>query len=128
MVAAGGIMANAVVQLVGRPAELDGFERILGEVERGDSAAVALVGEPGIGKTRLLGELARRADRRGQLVLMGSAAELERELPFHVFVDALDDYVRGLPPSTLAAVSDDGQSELGHVLPSFARDAEQPVL
>ena len=37
----------------------------------------------------------RRADERGQLVLSGSASELERDLPFWVFVDALDDYVRG---------------------------------
>ena len=63
-----------------------------------------------------------------ELVLAGSAAELERELPFHVFVDALDDYIRGLPPSALADVSDDNQSELGHVLPSFAQSATLPVL
>ena len=58
-----------------------------------------LAGEPGIGKTRLLGELGARADRRGQLVLAGSASELERELPFWIFVDALDDYVHGLDPA-----------------------------
>ena len=37
-------------------------------------AAVELVGEPGIGKTRLLAELAARADARGQLVLVGLAS------------------------------------------------------
>ena len=52
-----------------------------------------VVGEPGIGKTRLLAELAARADARGHLVLAGSASELERDLPFWVFVDALDEYV-----------------------------------
>jgi len=121
-------MADVVDQLVGRPAELDGFDQILGELDRGDSAAIALVGEPGIGKTRLLAELARRADARGQLVLAGSATELERELPFHVFVDALDDYVRGLPPSALADVSEDAHGELGQILPSFAPEARGPVL
>ena len=57
-----------------------------------------LVGEPGIGKTRLLAELAARADAERQLVLSGSASELERDLPFSVFVDALDEYVRGIDP------------------------------
>ena len=69
--------------------------------DRGRSAALLLLGEPGIGKTRLLAELAARADARGLLVLAGSASELERDLPFWVFVDALDEYVEGLEPQRL---------------------------
>ena len=71
----------------------------LAELERGRPAAIELVGEPGIGKTRLLAELAARADARGHLVLAGSASELERDLPFWVFVDALDEYVAGPRPA-----------------------------
>ena len=48
-----------------------------------------------------------RADARGQLVLSGSASELERDLPFWVFVDALDEYVQGLDPRRLDALDDD---------------------
>lgn len=47
-------------------------------------------------------------------MLGGSASELERELPFWVFVDALDEYVRGLPPAVLAGLPAD---ELARVLP-----------
>ena len=47
----------------------------------------------GIGKTRLLAELAARADARGHIVLGGAGADLERDLPFWVFVDALDEYL-----------------------------------
>jgi hypothetical protein len=43
-----------------------------------------------IGKTTLIGDLARRAQARGCLVLQGRASELERELPFGLVVDALD--------------------------------------
>ena len=53
----------------------------------------------GIGKTRLLAELAARADARGHIVLSGPGAELERDLPFWVFVDALDEYVAGVEPA-----------------------------
>ena len=75
--------------------------------------ASSWVGEPGIGKTRLLAELEAIADGRGCLVLSGSASELERDLPFWVFVDALEDYVRGLPPAVLAPLG----GELERVLP-----------
>src|ERR687898_1635429 len=106
-------------QLVGRADACDVFDEVLVELDRGRSAALALVGEPGIGKTRLLAELAARADARGHLVLGGSASELERDLPFWVFVDALDEYVQGLPASRLEALDDDVRSELAHVFPSL---------
>ncbi len=78
------------------------------------------MGEPGIGKTRLLSELAARAELRGYLVLCGSASELERELPFSVFVHALDEYVESLDPSQFSTLDDDVQAELAHVLPSLS--------
>lgn len=78
-----------------------------------------LVGEPGIGKTRLLQEIRVRAEQRAHLVLNGSASELERDLPFSVFVDAVDDYVKGLAPDRLATLDKNAKAELPHVLPSM---------
>ena len=109
--------------LVGRADACDVFDRALGELDRGRPAAVALVGEPGIGKTRLLGELSARADTRGHLVLYGSATELERDLPFWLFVEALDEYVQGLRPDRLEALDEDVRTELARVLPSLSRFA-----
>ena len=114
-------MVSIAEDLVGRAATCGVFDDLLVELDRGEPAAIALVGEPGIGKTRLLAELATRADGRGHLVLGGSASELERDLPFWVFVDALDEYVQGLPPRRLEALDDDVRSELAHVLPSLSR-------
>jgi ATP/maltotriose-dependent transcriptional regulator MalT len=105
--------------LVGRAEELSSVDRVLAELDEGGSNAMLLVGEPGIGKTRLLAELAARADARGHLVLTGSASELERDLPFSVFVDSLDEYVRGLSPNRLAVLDDDVRTELAHVFPSL---------
>ena len=106
--------------LVGRAEELTSLEHLLDELDRGLPAAVELVGEPGIGKTRLLAELAARAELRGSLVLSGSASELERELPFSVFVHALDEYVESLDPDQLSTLNDDVQAELGHVFPALS--------
>jgi ATP/maltotriose-dependent transcriptional regulator MalT len=109
--------------LVGRAEELRSLDDALAELHRGRSATLVLVGEPGIGKTRVLAELAARADARRYLVLSGSASELERELPFWLFVDALDEYVQALEPHRLGALDDDVRAELGQVLPSLARSA-----
>ena len=106
--------------LVGRADELESLEQVLDELDRGRPVAIELVGEPGIGKTRLLSELAARAELRGHLVLSGSASELERDLPFSVFVHALDEYVESLDPNELSALDDDVQAELAHVLPSLS--------
>ena len=82
------------------------------------------MGEAGIGKTRVLAELASRCELRGHLVLSGSASELERELPFSVFVHALDEYVESLNSNLSATLDDDVQAELAHVLPSLSALAD----
>jgi DNA-binding NarL/FixJ family response regulator/tetratricopeptide (TPR) repeat protein len=111
---------TAGTHLVGRAAELASLDHVLAELDRELSAAVEIVGEPGIGKTRMLGELSARADARRQRVLSGSASELERDLPFWVFVDALDEYVQGLEPQRLDSLDGDVRTELAHVFPSLS--------
>jgi ATP/maltotriose-dependent transcriptional regulator MalT len=118
-------MGVATAPLVGRAEELALLEGALAELGRGEWKAVELEGEPGIGKTRLLAELDTRASRREQLVLSGSASELERELPFGVFVNALDDYVRGLDPRLLELLDLDVRAGLGTVFPSLTSLAGQ---
>ena len=110
--------------LVGRGDELESFEHLLDELERGPPAAIEVVGEPGIGKTRLLCELASRAELRGHLVLSGSASELEHELPFAVFVHALDEFVESLDDNQLSTLEDDVRAELAHVFPSLCALAD----
>ena len=69
------------------------LEAALSGLAEGQAGCLSFEGEPGIGKTRLLGELRERAERDGHLVLAGTGAEFERDLPYGVWVDALDDYV-----------------------------------
>ena len=58
-------------------------------------------------------------------MLSGSASELERDLPFWVFVDALDDYIRGLDPRLLDLLDPDVRAELANVFPSLSHLADQ---
>jgi ATP/maltotriose-dependent transcriptional regulator MalT len=114
-----GTVPPQTEHLVGRIDEISLLDQALDELDRGCFAAVELVGEPGIGKTRLLAELAARADLRGHLVLSGSASELELDLPFSVFVDALDEYLRALDRTRFDTLDDEVQTELSHVFPSL---------
>ena len=61
---------------------MDLLERLLEGGSAGSPQMLFVSGEPGIGKSSLLDELLLRAQDRGFLALRGSAAELERELPF----------------------------------------------
>ena len=106
--------------LVGRVAELDRLVRALGSLQRGQSGAVEVLGPAGIGKTRLLADFRNCVEADGALVLGGRGAEQERDLPFWVFVDALDDYVAGLEPRRLRALGDEMRAELGQVFPTLS--------
>ena len=86
---------------------------------RGEPWFVQIVGEPGIGKSRLLGELCLRGEQRGYLVLEGRAAEFERDIPFGLIVDALNDYVGALEPAMLRALDEDTVQELASIFPSL---------
>ena len=79
---------------------------------------LAVSGEPGSGKTRLLTELCEQATARDYLVLVGRGAEMERSLPFGVWVSALDDHVAALAPGRLERLVGDRVPELARVLPS----------
>lgn len=78
--------------LVGRAAELTVLDGAIEDALAGAPGVLEVVGEPGIGKTRLLGELGERARQRGFVSLAGRSVEFDRA-PYGAFVDALDDHL-----------------------------------
>ena len=103
--------------IIGRRRQLAALAEALVRLEGRGSPIVALSGEPGIGKTRLLDELCARADGHGHLVLCGRAAEMEQDLPFAVVVDALGDYAASLGSDRLERLIGAQAGELAPVLP-----------
>lgn len=95
-------------QLVGRSAELARLDAVLTSLgQPGVPAVVDIAGEPGIGKSRLLGEACARAQQAGFTVLRGRATEYEQHVPFQAFTDALADAAPG-PPAADPALAEAG--------------------
>jgi ATP/maltotriose-dependent transcriptional regulator MalT len=114
--------------LVGRVREIRELERALDRLASGERWVVQLVGEPGIGKSRLLAELGRRAEQRGYLVLDGRAAEFERDMPFGVILDALNDYLGAVAPALLRSLDDEAVGELASIFPAMSMLAGDPAV
>src|SRR3954447_18080391 len=113
-------MSTAATHFVGRRPQLLLLDAALDELDGRHAQAIEIVGAAGIGKTRLLAELRASADDRGHIVLRGAGADLDRDLPFWVFVDALDEYLAGVEPRRLANLDEDVRVELAQVFPSLS--------
>jgi DNA-binding CsgD family transcriptional regulator/tetratricopeptide (TPR) repeat protein len=121
-------MASRVTSstFVGRAVELAELQGALVDAAAGHPSLAFVAGDSGVGKTRLVGELAARAKASGARVLSGDCVELgEGELPYAPIVAALralaraqDPILRELPPAVRA--------ELATLLPELADTATAP--
>ena len=75
--------------LVGRASEMESLGRLLDRARAGRGSVALIEGEPGIGKTRLLGEMLAEAGALGFVVLQGAAEEMEQDRPFGPIAEAL---------------------------------------
>src|SRR5437870_749356 len=91
--------------LVGRQHELEVLWSHLEEIPTGRLHVALVAGEPGIGKTHLLQEVAFRAERKGILILRGGASEAEGMPPYLPFLEALGGYIRTAPIEHLRALA-----------------------
>ena len=82
--------------LAGREEELGRLMAAWVQAGAGERRAVLVAGEPGVGKTRLAAEAARRAHEEGAVVLYGRCDE-ELGIPFQPFAEALEAFVDGSP-------------------------------
>lgn len=76
-------------QLIGRQQEWQTIQAWLQNAEQGQSPMLLVVGEPGIGKTRLMEELQAAIQAQAGVVLWGRAFEAEMVRAYGIWVDAL---------------------------------------
>src|SRR5262245_59240437 len=114
----------------GRTAELRRLTRVLEEARAGHGGVVLLAGEPGIGKTRLLAEVAETARAQGALVPWGRCYEGEAARPFGPFAEALGEYVRTAAPEVLRSDLGAHAAPLTRLVPGLRErlpDVPEPV-
>ena len=106
---------------LGREREVHALEAGLDELADGRGGLFLLVGEPGIGKTRLADELARSATARGFAVHWGRAWEAGGAPSYWLVVQVLRSMARGATPDTLDELLGARADELGALLPELRR-------
>jgi DNA-binding CsgD family transcriptional regulator/tetratricopeptide (TPR) repeat protein len=111
--------------LVGRSAELSLLSKTIGEAAKGSGHAVFIVGEGGIGKTRLAAAAAERATKQGWNVAVGRAYPVETGVPYALFSDALLPLVRKLDSATLTVLTRGGASDFTYLFPNLGAAPER---
>lgn len=116
---------GARTRLVGRSAELAQIERLLEQSGQTDHVSVLqIVGESGIGKSKLLSHVIGAAVGDGFMPITGRAAEFDTGEPFGVFLSAVDQRLVELGESPLQIRGED-MEELAVLLPTLAERAQR---
>ena len=114
-------------RLVGREQELAALLELWHALGADDRRVIAVVGEPGIGKTMLSARLAREAHENGAVVLCGHAQE-EALVPYAPLVEALRHYVVHTSAETLEHGLRTHLDSLHSLVPELANHrAERPA-
>ncbi|MGZ4617295.1 MAG: AAA family ATPase, partial [Frankiaceae bacterium] len=80
---------------VGRAAEMRGLHRALEEARRGQTVAVFVSGEAGVGKSRLISEFAAEIAGGGVIELTGTCLDVGEDAPLWPVADVLGRLLRG---------------------------------
>src|SRR5437660_5028547 len=91
--------AAALLDLVGRDAELQSIDTAVAALAGGRGGAVAQVGPGGVGKSRLAREAMTRAGAQGITALTGRAVATGGSTPYRPLIEALAPWARTRQPS-----------------------------
>jgi DNA-binding SARP family transcriptional activator len=105
-------------RLVNRTTELAFLDGCLEQAQAGSRQLVLVAGEAGIGKTRMVAELSRRAHERGAAVLYGRFDE-ETLAPYQPVVEMIRGWAAGAPLDVLRDRLGPRAGELGVLLPEL---------
>jgi DNA-binding CsgD family transcriptional regulator len=111
--------------VVGRDLELEELRRALDRLAEGHGGTLVVAGEAGVGKSRLLREIAAVAVRRGATVLTGRAVERGSPLPFRPIAEALFSHLRRAGPPQVSELAP-FRPILGRLVPEWRVPGEAP--
>jgi class 3 adenylate cyclase/tetratricopeptide (TPR) repeat protein len=113
------LAGSETIGLVGRVDEMERLWTAWKHARSGEKRLVLLSGEPGVGKTRLAAELARRAHAEGAAVLFGRCDD-DLAVPYQPFVEALRAYVNACAPADLEVQVGSHGGDVARLVPELA--------
>jgi transcriptional regulator with AAA-type ATPase domain/tetratricopeptide (TPR) repeat protein len=113
-------LGERLTPFVARSLELDQLTRALEQAQTSHGQVVAVVGEPGVGKSRLIWEFIESQRDRGLLILVGSAASYGRQTPYLPVIDLLKAYFRIEPRDDVDKVRERVTEKLLQLEPALA--------
>ncbi len=112
--------------LIGRDAELAQLRRTVTRLRHGQGGVVLVAGEAGIGKSRLVEELASETGKRGT-VLTGHCYDMTQILAFGPWVEIMRQALAQLATRPSHATGADWHAELARLLPGIGGAGLQPA-
>jgi class 3 adenylate cyclase/tetratricopeptide (TPR) repeat protein len=126
--------ARGLSRFVGRLAELDALRRALEDAQAGHGQVVGVVGEPGLGKSRLLWEFTNSHRIQGSLIIESGAVSFGKATPYLPVVNLLKAYFEIEPRDDARKVREKVTGKLltladalGPTLPAFLSLLDVPV-
>ncbi|HEX3667653.1 MAG TPA: AAA family ATPase [Acidimicrobiia bacterium] len=113
------LAGSETIGLVGRVDEMERLWTAWKHARSGEKRLVLLSGEPGVGKTRLAAELARRAHAEGAAILFGRCDD-DLAVPYQPFVEALRAYVNACAPADLEVQVGSHGGDVARLVPELA--------
>src|SRR4051812_36993067 len=114
--------APPLTQLVERDAERANLRRAVDEALGGHGRLVLVAGEAGVGKSRLVGEVAAEAEGRGLRVLTGHCIDSGSAAPSLPFVEMIEEAVSNpRSPATLREALRGVAPEIARIAPALRR-------
>jgi class 3 adenylate cyclase/tetratricopeptide (TPR) repeat protein len=86
--------ARGLSRFVGRDGELEQLREALGRAASGHGQVVAIVGEPGVGKSRLVWEVTHSHRTHGWLILQAGSVSYGKATPYLPVIDLLKGYLQ----------------------------------
>src|SRR5262249_15118984 len=127
--------ARGLTPFIGREADLEKIAQAQAAAMQGRGQVVALIGEPGVGKSRLVWEATTLSRVRGWLLLETAALAYTKSTPYQVAVDWLKGYLQIEPDDGHQKIAEAVEGKLAglgsgllELLPAFQSLMDIPVV
>ncbi len=110
---------------VDREKELMTLKTLFEQTLAGKGSTVFVVGEAGIGKTRLVRELRRYVESKDAIFSAASSYEEEGVVPYSPWIDVIKSTFRKIPSGDLRKMPEWIVAEVGRLIPDFLSEAKE---